>query len=187
MVKGAENMKSYSSDKVRSFFSNSHYLDYMVLRPLSHISCNWEASWDNESLKYSPEAFSFAEDLNVLIESVASCPRPNRYHDNEDVLAEHVLREMKWPIQKKGKFWKGADYQSILENGAYRDRNQTHLISAATGRTHAALDFGQDHFDEMDEGHMNMLAGVLTIAIYHRYCDGTSLITEEDEETSDLT
>jgi len=164
---------------LRAFFSKSDYLDYMVLRPLSHITFSWEATWGTD--RYELEADSFAGDLNEIIDQIAISPRPDRYHDNEDRLAERVVTELKWPIQKKGGRWLGADYQSILEQGGFRDFGQRDLAIAAAGRVHMALDYGQTHFDEMDDAHMTMLAAVMTIMIYHRDCDGSSLRVPEEE------
>lgn len=167
---------SHPPDVLKQFFAHSEYLDGMVLRPLSHITMNWEASWDCEESRYAPETESFAADLNEVIEQIAMSPRPARYHDHEDTLAEEVLTELHWPIQKKGGRWVGEDYQAILEQGAFSDVGQTDLAAAAAGRVHMAIDLGQSHFDEMDDAHMTMLAGLMTIMIYHRYCDGSSLM-----------
>ena len=161
-------------EAVRGFFAHSDYLDRAVLRPLSHITSNWETHWNGS--EYDPEPMSFAADLNEVIEQISVAPRPVRYHDNEDRLAHMVIADLKWPIQKKGGIWIGADYQSILEQGAFRDIAQRDLTIAAAGRVHVALDFGQAHFDDMDDAHMAMLAGLLTTIIYHRYCDGSSLM-----------
>lgn len=172
---------THPPELVRAFFARSDYLDYMVLRPLSHITMSWEATWDAD--RYEPEAGSFAGDLNEIIDQIAVSPRPDRYHDNEDRLANRVITDLRWPIQKKGGLWHGADYQSILEQGAFRDLGQRELAAAAAGRVHTALDYGQTHFDEMDDGHMSMLAGLMTIMIYHRDCDGSSVrVPDEDEE-----
>ena len=70
---------------------------------------------------------------------------------------------------------------SILEQGAFGDLQQRDLIAAAAGRVHTALDYGQNHFDEMDEGHFYMLAALLSIIIYHRYCDGEAVLTPDDD------
>lgn len=163
---------------VQAFFAGSDYLDYMVLRPLSHITMSWEAAWGVD--RYEPEADSFAGDLNEIIDQIAGSPRPDRYHDNEDRLAERVVTELKWPIQKKGGRWYGADYQSILEQGAFRDIGQRELAIAANGRVQMALDYEQTHFDEMDDAHMTMLSALMTIMIYHRDCDGSSLRVPEE-------
>jgi len=162
--------------ETKDFFANSDWLDWFVLRPLSHISSNWELTWRNDLKRYEPEPYSFAADLNEVVYIIATCSKPKRYHDHEDVLAERVIRDLKWPIQKKGKIWVGADYQCILEQGSFHDLGQRDLITAAAGRVDAAIRFGQNHFDEMEEKHMHMLAALVTIIIYHRYCDGSSLI-----------
>ena len=172
-------MKSHLPGKIRDFFANSDCLDRMSLRPLSHIAPNWETEWDHERGRYLPETHSFAEDLNVVIELLTLCRRPRKYHDHEDSLAEEVIREHKWPIQKKRGRWVGADYHFILEQGAFRDLRQRDLIAAAAGRVHAALDHGQQHFDHMEEGHLNMLSGLIATTIYHRHRDGSSLLTED--------
>src|SRR5689334_16150573 len=36
----------HSPDALKRFFAESQYLDRMVLRPLSHVALNWEASWN---------------------------------------------------------------------------------------------------------------------------------------------
>ena len=172
--------KEHSSETVRQFFAWSNWLDSFVLRPLSHIAMNWEASWDHETKRYEPEDSSFAEDLNIVIELIVNCPRPLKYHEHEDVLVQLFMGELKWPIQKRGGRWIGADYHFMLEQGAFRDLDQNNLIVAATGRVHAALDHGQNHFDEMEDGHLNMLAALLSIIIYHRDCVGISKLTESE-------
>jgi hypothetical protein len=171
----------HSPERIRDFFAWSSWLDQITLRPLSHIAPYWEATWDDETQRYIPEPRSFADDLNTVIELIATCPRPPKYHDHEDVIAKRV-QDAGWPIQKKGSRWVGADYPGVLEQGAFRDVGQRDLVAAATGRVHAALDYGQTHFDEMEEGHLNMLAAIISIIIYHRYCDGTSLLVEETDE-----
>jgi hypothetical protein len=108
-------MRSHTQDDVRAFFACSTWLDHMVLRPLSHIAPSWETSWNDDDNRYEPEAFSFADDLNRVIDLVATCPRPLKYHDHENLLVEAVIRKRKWPLQKKGSRWIVADYASILE------------------------------------------------------------------------
>ncbi len=169
-----------SADDVRDFFAWSEWLDRAVLRPLSHIASNWEVRWSHSERRYVPEPHSFADDLNAVIDLIAVCPPPSRYHDHEDVIAERVVQDLKWPIQKKGGRWVGEDYAAILEQGAFRDLDQRDLIAAASGRVRAALAYGQEQFDEMEDGHFSMLAALMTIIIYHRDCDGVSLLTEED-------
>ena len=173
-------MQNRTADDIRDFFAYSDWLDYMVLRPLSHIAPNWESIWDGG--RYRSEPNSFADDLNHVIDLVAECPRPIKYHDHEDILAERTLRDLKWPIQKKGNRWIGADYISVLEQGAFEDLDQRNLVTAAAGRVHAALDHGQVRFDDMEDGHCYILAGLLSVIIYHRECVGESLLTPEEAE-----
>jgi len=170
---------SPSSDQVRKFFARSDWLDYLVLRPLGHVSLHWETRWDSDADAYEAEPGTFAGDLNVVIGLIAAWPPPRHYHDHEDLLAGSVIRDLHWPIQKKGSRWIGADYASILEQGAFRDLDQRALISAASGRVQAAFRFGQFHFDEMEDGHQSILAELLTIITYHRLCAGTSLYRDE--------
>ncbi|MFO7484197.1 hypothetical protein [Oceanibaculum nanhaiense] len=165
--------KVYSANTIRAFFAQSDCLDRMTLRPLSHITPNWEIQWDLSNNRYEPEYDSFADDLNMVIEQLANCVRPISYHSHEDRLAESVLNKLRWLIQKKKGRWTGADYQSILEQGAFSD--MSNLVFAACGRIHAAIDHGQKHFDEMEGGHLVMLAALITIIIYQRDCNGTSL------------
>jgi hypothetical protein len=176
------NRMSYQhpQDAVRRFFARSDWLDRMVLRPLSHIAPNWEVGWDDEGNHYRLEPFSFAADLNEVIGLIATCPWPLKYHHHEDALAERVVRNLKWPIQKKGNRWVGADYEAILEQGAFRDLDQKNLIAAAAGRVHAALDYAQSHFDEMEDGHLYMLSALVAIIIYHRHASGESLLVDSD-------
>jgi hypothetical protein len=170
----------FNSEQISKFFANCMWLDSSVLRPLSHIAPNWEASWDGDNQCYKAEADSFADDLNAIITQIANTENPMRYHDNEDNLAERVLRDLNWPIQKKGNFWSGADYQSILEQGSFDDIEQQNLITAATGRVQTAMELGQMHFDDMEQAHLNILAAIMTIAIYQRDNDGVSLLFSEE-------
>ena len=150
------------------FFNNSDGLDRLVLRPLSHISLNWELTWDRNNQQYLEEENSFAKSLNKLIEELRVITPPLSYYNNEDILANYVVANLKWPIQKIGGRWIGADYQSILEQGGHHDLDENNLILAASGRIKAAIKFGQKHFDDMEPSHKEMLAAVMAIIIYHR-------------------
>tara|TARA_R110002167_G_scaffold200127_1_gene403486 strand:+ start:20117 stop:20635 length:519 start_codon:yes stop_codon:yes gene_type:complete len=172
-------MLTHSPRKIRKFFAQSEWLDRACLRPLDHIAPNWETIWDDEVRRYVPEYGSFAADLNAVIEQIATSVRPRRYHDHEDRLVERQVRRSNWPIQKRGHRWVGADYAAILEQGAFGDIAQMDLILAAAGRVHAALDHRQIHFDKMEEAHCHMLSAIISIIIYHRCCDGSSLLVEE--------
>lgn len=151
-----------------SFFSRSEAFDYMVLRPLSHIRGNWELTWDDESKQYKEEDGSYAGIVNELLTELGQCRPPDRYHDNEDRLAEYVVKSLGWTIHKVNNRWVGMDYSSILEHGGFRDVNENNLVLATAGRVQAAIARGQNHFDDMEESHQRMLAAVMSIILYHR-------------------
>lgn len=153
---------------MNKFFDNSEFLDYMALRPLSHIRPNWELTWDFDNCKYKDEENSFANKLNLLIDELKVIESPKKYHDNEDFLAEYVKENLKWPITKIGNKWVGEEYVLLLEQGGFGDFNEANLIKAASGRIHAAIKFGQNHFDKMEESHRKILASVISIILYHR-------------------
>ena len=173
-------MTTPTADEIRQFFSNSDVLDYLVLRPLSHITSSWEAKWEPSRSRYEPEPGTFTADLNAVIELIATCDQQAHYHEHENSLVERVISDG-WPIQKKRSRWIVADYPSILERGAFRDLHQQDIISAASGRVSAALLHNQMHIDGMENGHRTMLTALMSIIIYHRYCDGSSLFDDAQE------
>ncbi len=71
------------------FFERSEYLDYEVLRPLSHIRGNWELSSGNGDFHFEKEEASFSKELSELIDEIDQTEIPARYHDNEDLLGEY--------------------------------------------------------------------------------------------------
>lgn len=156
---------------MKTFFQNSGNLDYEVLRPLSHILPHWDIIWDDENQCYLEEEGSFAKYVNELIEQLELATPPSKYHDNEDRLAEYVITRLKWPLTKVNGRWKGADYDSILEQGGFDDIDQDSLVLAAAGRIKAAIDRKQLHFDDMEGSHRRMLGAVLSIILYHRSND----------------
>lgn len=153
----------------KSFFQDSELLDYLVLRPLSHIKANWEltTSADKNQL-YETEEDSYADLLNQLIIELGRVNPPHRYHDNEDCLAEYVKTSLRWNINKVGNKWIGMEYKSILEQGGFDDLDEVNLVLAASGRIKAAIKRNQHHFDDMETSHQNMLSIVLAIIMYHR-------------------
>lgn len=150
------------------FFKGSDCLDYMVLRQLSHILPNWELSWDFENNKFENEEDSYAQKLNDLIYELDKIKPSRSYHKNEDILATYVKETHNWGIEKVGNRWINEDYHSILEQGGFRDEDEKNLVKAAAGRIFIAKKNGQNHFDEMEEGHKRMLAYILAIILYHR-------------------
>ncbi len=151
-----------------NFFYNSNDLDVMVLRPLSHINGNWELTWDNTTKLCEIEEGSFAEQLNNLMEEIEQTLPPTKYHDNEDILVEYVRTHLNWEVSKVNNRWVGNDYESMLEQGGFSDVDEKNLILAAAGRLRTAINHGQLHFDDMEEGHKKMFAAVLSIILYHR-------------------
>ena len=92
------------------------------------------------------------------------------------MLAECVQRQLNWGVRKQGKIWVNADgsrvspsdYIALLEQGGFSDAAQADLMKAASGRIQAAIVRGQTHFDQMEQSHQYMLAGVLAAILYHR-------------------
>jgi hypothetical protein len=152
----------------KKFFWQSESLDYLALRPLSHIKGNWELTWDSEEGKYEPEKDSYAEMLNQLIEELGQVNPPKKYHDNEDCLAEYVITNLHWKIKKLDSRWVGEDYTNILTQGGFDDIDEKNLVLAAAGIIKAAMDRKQYHFNDMEESHQKMLAAVIAVIIYHR-------------------
>lgn len=149
-------------------YSDADSLDAMVLKQLEHIHGNWELIWDHYEDKYLEEDDSYAALLNELIDELGSVNPPQKYHDNEDRLAEYVKSSHNWNIKKVGNRWEGGDYINILEQGGFQDDDEKELVLAASGRIMAARDRGQIHFDDMEKSHKKILAGVLAIILYHR-------------------
>ncbi|OCH16908.1 hypothetical protein [Aliivibrio logei] len=150
-----------------NFFEQSDSLDYEVLRPMRHIRGNWELRQGDESL-FAIEEDSFAEDLNNLIDELEVAEIPERYHDNEDLLAEYVKNKFNSEIVKVGNRWEGQSYQIILQDAGFFDIDERNLVQSAKGRIMAAIKFGQTSYDDMELGHRKMLAVILTLILYHR-------------------
>jgi len=153
---------------ITNFFYKSTFLDMYVLKPLWHIRGNWDLSWDDKSKTYIVEEDSFAKEMNDLILELEATRPPKNYHENEDKLAEYISKKFNGRIKKLNNRWTGADYKVILEQGGFGDVDEKNLVSAAAGRIHATIKFGQNNFDEMEDGHMIILANILSIILYHR-------------------
>ncbi len=161
---------------IHEFFSYNDLLDYEVLRPLSHIKPYWELTWNFDDEVYECEDGSFARQFNELIAELATFKPPAKYHDHEDVLAQYVQKHLNWGIRKVGSTWVNkdgtrlhpSDYIVTLEQGGFQDVDERELIAAASGRIHAAIIRGQIHYDEVEESHRRILAGVLSAILYHR-------------------
>ncbi len=155
-------------NRVLTFFSASDIFDHMVTRQLSHIKSNWELTWDDIEEQFEVEENSYASTLNDLLIELSLLEPPRAYHDNEDQLAEYCKENLNWPIYKEGRFWRGMEYVSILEQGGFDDEEQKNLCLSVAGRLEAALVREQLHFDEMEESHQKILADVMAIILYHR-------------------
>lgn len=154
--------------RIISFFSSSDIFDHMVTRQLSHIKSNWELTWDKKEEKFEQEEDSYAEIINELLTELSLLQPPKSYHDNEDELAEDCKQYLRWPIFKSGKFWRGMEYVSILEQGGFSDEDQKNLCLSIAGRIRAAINRHQFHFDDMEKSHQKILADVIAIILYHR-------------------
>lgn len=153
---------------VENFFFKSELLDYLVLRPLSHIKGNWDLTYDGTEHFFTPEENSFAKEINQLLIDLNNTIVQDSYHDNEDCIVEYLKKSLNWDIKKNGSQWKGAEYKLILEQGGFSDDDQQNLLIAAAGRIKVAIDYNQLHFDDMERGHQNILADILSIILYHR-------------------
>jgi len=154
-----------------NFVKHSELFDYMVTRPLDHILPNWELTWDDDTDRFIPEKDSFAEKVNEMLDELVAMPIPDKYHDNEDILAEYVQKHHNWNIFKVKGRWISCDYREILNQGSFGDADQKNLLAAAKGRIAAAIQHGQTKFDDMEYGHQRILAMVLASILYQRSND----------------
>lgn len=164
-------------------------MEHDVLRPLSHIRSNWELQIDPKTGRYMDEEDSFAWLFNLLVDHLAEAKPPSRYHDNEDRLGEYVQKNLNWGIRKQGETWRNADgsrlntsdYLAVMEQGGFDLNGIADLVEAASGRVHAAIVRGQAHFDEMEQSHQVVLAGVLAAILYHLDAHEESLRLRTDQ------
>jgi len=169
------NQDHVSKQKILGFFAPSDFMEHEVFRLLSHIRGNWDLQVDPKTGRYMNEEDSFGWLFNLLVDDLASAKPPSRYHDNEDRLGEYVQKNLNWGIRKQGKAWVNADgsrlnhndYLAVMEQGGFDLSGIPDLLEAASGRIHAAIARGQDHFDEMEQSHKVILAGVLAAILYH--------------------
>jgi len=155
--------------EVKNFFANSELLDYMVLRPLSHINGDWELTWDSNTEEYLRETDTFAGLLIDLIKELSTTSLiDSKYHLNEDKLAEYVRKTLNWDIEKDGNKWIGSDYISILQQGGFMDVEERCLVQSAIGRIKEAIRRNQLKFDDMEKDHRLILSAILTSILYFR-------------------
>ena len=155
--------------EIKDFFANSKLLDYMVLRPLSHINGNWELTWDSNTQEYQREPDTFAGLLIDLINELSTTPLSDlKYHLNEDKLAEYAKKTLNWDIKKDKNRWVGSDYISILQQGGFMDVEEQCLVQSAIGRIKEAIKRKQLKFDEVEKSHRLILSAILTSILYLR-------------------
>lgn len=132
-----------------------------------------------------------------MINEIAETTPPSSYHVHDDFLAQYLVKERKWDIYQRGKWWytavfgivsprneadidineklangeveKRAFYPSIMEQGGLGDILEENLIKVASGRVNAAIGRGQLIYEDMENSHRKMLAEVLTSILYHRF------------------
>jgi hypothetical protein len=170
-------MMDYSYNNVVTFFARSDWLDYAVLRRLSHVAGNWELTYDGDF--YKPEDDSLADHLNVLIEEIGKTFPPKNYHHYENILAsQHYDTKSGGVILSKSKrIWLNSATKKpipkeqlgfYIEQGAIGNSDVPELVIAAAGRIATAMKHGVEHFDDLDSGHMSMLAEIMTIILFVR-------------------
>ena len=74
----------------------------------------------------------------------------------------------RWDSAHDGSVLCPDDYIALLEQGSFDDVEQKNLVLAAAGRIHAAMHLNQLHFDDLEQSHQYLLAGVLAAILYHR-------------------
>lgn len=169
----------WSREAVLYFFRRSSFLDHAVLRPLSHVSPDWELQSDGDDDHYLEEDGSLAAHLNVLIENIANSSPVLDYHSHENELASGYQEVSSGEIYLEGNLWldrkTGRPIEKdmvghMIEQSTAGWDDLPELVLAAAGRVAAALRFGISHFDDLDSGHMQMLAVIMTDIIFRR-CD----------------
>jgi hypothetical protein len=168
---------TWSRQAALDYFAQSEMLDYTVLRPLDHVFGNWELIWDSAEYKYRPEEDSFADHINILIQEIASSIPPDNYHYYENKLAEmyDAVKRGELKLDNSGKIWINAStgcrvskewVGHMIEQSRSGSDSLPDLVLAASGRVAASMKHGISHFDELDHGHMEMLAIVMMVILF---------------------
>jgi hypothetical protein len=167
----------WSREAVMHFFGKSQWLDRSVLRPLSHIAMSWELRRTETVGVFMEEEDSLAVLMNQLILDISRATPPADYHAHEDAVIR--LREgidngaiyqegRRWRDRKTGEPLHKSSISSLMEQASIRYEDVPDLVLAAAGRVATALKFGDANFDDLDNGHADMLAEVLTVIIFIR-------------------
>lgn len=160
-----------------TFFENSDILDHAVLRPISHVAPNWELTWDLSSGRYEEEEDSLAAHLNKLIEEISHSLPPQDDHALENQYAINYEGVASGRFHLDGKLWRDRQTGKLvnkdfvghmIEQATCGHYDVPDLVHSAAGRVSTALQFGVDHFDKLDRGHMEMLSVIITDILFRR-------------------
>lgn len=168
----------WSRDSVRAFFRRSDWLDGTTLRPIRHVAPNWELiTGDDDGLLFEEEEDSLAAHLNVLIDQIVAVDPPTDYHAFENHIAgqydgvingRYYLKDKLWFNSKTGKPVKKDDVGHMMEQASCGSDDIPELVHSAAGRVATAMAYGKSHFDDLDTGHMEMLAVVMMTILFRR-------------------
>ena len=173
----SKNEIAWSSEAVVSFFGRSNWLDEFVLRPLSHIASCWELRRTGTIGVFMEEEESLAGLMNTLIGDISMATPPADYHGHEDAVirlrngpenSSIYLEGKRWRDRRTGEPLGKSAIGGLLEQAAIGYDDVPDLILAAAGRVAVALKFGQANFDDLDDGHSDMLSEVLTVILFIR-------------------
>ncbi len=181
----------WSQDAVMYFFGESEWLDRAVLRPLSHIALSWELRRTDTVGVFMEEEDSLAALMNQLILDISRATPPADYHAHEDAVIRLrdgiengtiYLERKRWRDRQTGEPLDKSTLGSLMEQASIIYEDIPDLVLAAAGRVATAMKHGDATFDDLDDGHADMLAEILTIIIWVR-ANATWLPEQSERET----
>jgi hypothetical protein len=139
---------------------------------------NWElvGSESGDPL-FEEEEDSYAAHLNVLIDEIAAASPPYDYHEHENQIAaeyrgaingRYFLKGRLWHDKQTGQPIQKDDVGHMMEQASSGSDNVPGLVLAAAGRVATAMSHGVANFDDLDRGHMEMLAIDLMTILFRR-------------------
>lgn len=169
---------NWCRESILGFFYRSDRLDYTTLRPLSHVRSNWElvGSESGDPL-FEEEEDSYAENLNVLIDEIAAASPSYDYHKLENQIAadytdaingRYFLKGTLWHDKQTGQPIQKDDVGHMMEQASSGSDDVPGLVLAAAGRIATAMSYSVGNFDDLDRGHMEMLAIDLMTILFRR-------------------
>lgn len=169
---------NWCREDILTFFYRSDQLDYTTLRPLSHVMCNWElTSSESGDPLFEEEEDSYAAHLNVLIDEIAATSPPSDYHAFENqIAAEHngaiegryFLKGGLWYDNETSQLIQKDDVGHMMEQASSAWDDIPELVLATAGRVATAMRHGVMEFDDLDQGHMEMMAIDLMTILFRR-------------------